>query len=237
MESLLKWKFEKKSLSCVTILIPLLLQPATKLRQGYVFTRVRDSVHRRGGESLSGRPPGQRPSWTEIPRQRPPYTETLLQRPPWTDIPLDRNPWTETPFTETHLTETTYIDPLDRDPPWTETPLWTGTPLWTQTPWTENPLWTESQAGVKTLPSRNFVYAGGKKVYLKALWIIFIPVLSKHILLLWKLLSYNFPSMASLQEVVCLLMVKVGPSLHSIMMTSPICWNWPTREGGSIEAS
>ena len=107
-----------------------LLPPATKLRQGNVFTCVCDSVH---GGSLSWRlpktethhgqryTPRQRPLWTETsgqipPRQRPQWTETPLdrdplgQRPPWTETPLDRDPPEQRP-------------PWQRPQPWTETPL------------------------------------------------------------------------------------------------------------------
>ena len=55
-----------------------LLPPATKLRQGNVFTPVCHSLHRGGGGSLSGRPR------TEPPRQRIPWTVTPRQSAPCT---------------------------------------------------------------------------------------------------------------------------------------------------------
>ena len=74
-----------------------LLPPATKLRQGNVFTRVCDSVHRRGEgvfvrETLLDRdPPNRDPSWTENPPrmdrdppygQKPPGQRPDRQKPP-----------------------------------------------------------------------------------------------------------------------------------------------------------
>ena len=69
------------------------LPPATKLGQGYVFTRVSDSVHRRGGGSaplhtwihpLSGQEAG-------TPGTRPPQTDTL---PEQTHLPWEQTPTT-----------------------------------------------------------------------------------------------------------------------------------------------
>ena len=85
----------------------ILLPPATKLRQGNVFTPVCDSVH--GGALYQGDPPGQRPPDRDPldrdppPGHRPfPWTENPPgQTPPLTEIP---SPWTETPLR------------LDRDP-------------------------------------------------------------------------------------------------------------------------
>ena len=62
----------------------MLLPPETKLRQGNVFTRICDSVHRGKGVSVEETP------WNRDPTQRSPYG----QRPPWTEtpFPLDRDP-------------------------------------------------------------------------------------------------------------------------------------------------
>ena len=57
------------------------LPPATKLLQGYVFTRVCDSVHRRG--FLTQCLLGYHPSWQQtLPGSRPPFgTDTTPQSP------------------------------------------------------------------------------------------------------------------------------------------------------------
>ena len=82
-----------------------LLPSATRLRQGNVFTRVSDSVHRGGTETPQTETPLDRD-----PLDRPTSTETPLDRDPPDRDPLDRDPsWTETPLTET--------PPLDRDAP------------------------------------------------------------------------------------------------------------------------
>ena len=61
-----------------------LLPPATKLGQGYVFTRVCDSVHRLGG-------------YPSMHRGRPPSkADPLARRPPWQGDPppwQGRRPW------------------------------------------------------------------------------------------------------------------------------------------------
>ena len=80
-------------------------RPATKLRQGNVFTRVCDSVHRGRGYRD---PTGQRP-----PLDRDPRTETPLD----TDPPRQRSPGQKPPDRDPR-TETL----LDRESPWIKTP-------------------------------------------------------------------------------------------------------------------
>ena len=109
-----------------------LLPPATKLRQGYVFTRVCDSVHGGGGLCPGQRLPGRKPS--------------LDRDPPWTETPQDRDPlWTETPFGQR--------PPLDRDPLWTETPLNRDTPG--QRPPDRNPPGQRPSLGRDPPPNRD----------------------------------------------------------------------------------
>ena len=74
------------------VCIVCLLQPATNLREGNVFTCVCDSVHKGRGGLYQGDSSGQNPlPPTEIPCvQRPPRHRP----PPWTptETPPDRDP-------------------------------------------------------------------------------------------------------------------------------------------------
>ena len=86
----------------------LLLRPATKLGQGYVFTGVCDSVNRRG--CLPQCMLGYTPSWS----RHPPGADTPEHTPPRSRHPLEQTPQT-------------------RDPPGANTPLGADTPLLEQT--------------------------------------------------------------------------------------------------------
>ena len=78
------------------------LPPATKLRQGDVFTHICHSVHRGVYQNMHR---GRHPPWANT---------------PWADTPLGRHPpWADTPRTD---------NPLGRHTPWADTP-WAVTPL------------------------------------------------------------------------------------------------------------
>ena len=66
------------------------LPPATKLRQGNVFTPVCHSVHR--GGCLATIPKADTPSWTDTQAQTPPWADTPRQTLPQVDPPLGRHP-------------------------------------------------------------------------------------------------------------------------------------------------
>ena len=85
---------------------------------------------------LSGRPPRQRPPWTETPLERDPQTETPMDRDPPGKRPPDRDPsQTETP----PWTETPEKRPPGKRPP-RQRPLLDRDPSGQRTPWTETPL-------------------------------------------------------------------------------------------------
>ena len=113
-----------------------LLPPATKLRQGYIFTGVCDSVHR--GRYLGGAPPGTR----YTPQAGTPPAST----PPWDQVhPQDQvhSPGRYTTWDQVHPADQVY--PADQVPPGRYTP-WDqvhparpGTPPWGGTPWAGTP--------------------------------------------------------------------------------------------------
>ena len=82
-------KRNKESTKTATEYISLLLPPATKLRQGNVFTPVCQSFCSRG-EGVSVReppPPRQKSPWTETPGQTPPGQESpRSETPPRAEI-------------------------------------------------------------------------------------------------------------------------------------------------------
>ena len=86
-------------------ILPILLPPATKLGQGYVFTGVYDSVN--GGvphtppgadppeQTLPEQTPGAEPPRTNTPWSRPPgsrHTTPQSRHPPVADTPLEQTP-------------------------------------------------------------------------------------------------------------------------------------------------
>ena len=77
----------------------LLLPPATKLRQGNVFTPVCHSVNR--GE----------------------VCHTPLGRPPWTDTPWADTPWADTNQAHNPLSRQPLDRPPGQTPPWADPPV------------------------------------------------------------------------------------------------------------------
>ena len=101
----------------------LFLPPATKLRQGNVFTPVCHSVHR---ESVYQPPLGRHP-WADTPQADTPCADT--------PAPLPSRCWDTHPPWQTPPGQTS---PSDQTPPWADTPSWADTP-WTHSPGQTSP--------------------------------------------------------------------------------------------------
>ena len=122
-------------------------RPQRSCCQGYVFTRVCDSVHKGGlwqgeppwqGDPLAGRtplprrPPGKETPWQEDPPGReipwqedPQQGDSLAGRPPGKETPSRETPWQG--------------DPLARRPPAWRPPPWQGDPPAGRPPGKETP--------------------------------------------------------------------------------------------------
>ena len=84
-----------------SIEMPSCYRPQRSCGQGYVFTRVCDSVNR--GRRVWGRPPGadiprsRHPPGADPPEQTPPQSRPPQSRPPQGRPPQSRPPWEQTP--------------------------------------------------------------------------------------------------------------------------------------------
>ena len=120
----------------------LLLRPATKLGQGYVFTGVCDSVNRRG--CLPQCMLGYTPSWS----RHPPGADTPEHTPPRSRHPLEQTPpGADTPWSR----------PPRPDTPRSKHPLGADTPLLEQTapPGADTPGSRHPSPGADTPPPRS----------------------------------------------------------------------------------
>ena len=96
----LMYHFSSQTYRCKS---QVLLPPATKLGQGYIFTGVCDSVKREGGSASVHAgippPPPADPPWEQTPPSRPPWEQTppRTRHPPGADTPQQTPPGADTP--------------------------------------------------------------------------------------------------------------------------------------------